>query len=104
MEPFLRSLLQVVAGVSAAWLGLMMIYQMGLSIFGFKRKGKDYQDHDPESRFLVLGVHLRFPFGRKPVQPRSRDLIAPMRVAPPFAPGRALVSQRCKDSARWSPE
>ena len=54
MEPFLRSLLQVVAGVSAAWLGLMMIYQMGLSIFGFKRKGKDYQDHDPESRFLVL--------------------------------------------------
>ena len=59
MEPFLKNLLQVVAGVSAAWLGLMMVYQMVLSIFGFRRnekgaQGKDYQDHDPESRFLVL--------------------------------------------------
>ena len=54
MEPFLKSVLQAVAGISAAWLGLMMVYQMVLSLFGFGKKEKDYQDHDPESRFLVL--------------------------------------------------
>ena len=32
----------------------MMFYQMVLSIFGFRKKTKDYADHDPASRFLVL--------------------------------------------------
>ena len=31
-----------------------MIYQLFIGLFGFGREVKDYQDHDPESRFLVL--------------------------------------------------
>lgn len=33
---------------------IMLVYQMFLTVFGFKRKTKDYADHDPASRFLVL--------------------------------------------------
>ena len=32
----------------------MMVYQLIVGLFGFKKHTKDYQDHDPESRFLVL--------------------------------------------------
>ena len=46
--------LQAIAAVSGAWLTVMMLYQLFLSMFGFGRKVKDYADHDPESRFLVL--------------------------------------------------
>jgi len=38
----------------SAWLMALMIYQLALSVFGFKRKTKDYEDHEPEARFLVL--------------------------------------------------
>ena len=31
-----------------------MVYQIVVGFFGFKKAKKDYQDHDPESRFLVL--------------------------------------------------
>ena len=31
-----------------------MVYTLVISLFGFGRKVKDYQDHDPESRFLIL--------------------------------------------------
>ncbi|MBQ6399306.1 MAG: glycosyltransferase family 2 protein [Clostridia bacterium] len=54
MLPLLTGLLRMVGMVCAACLGLMMVYQLVLSFFGFGRKVKDYQDHDPESRFLVL--------------------------------------------------
>ena len=40
--------------VFSSWLMFLMIYQIVLSFVGFKRKTKDYQDHDPEARFLVL--------------------------------------------------
>ncbi len=50
----LITVLQALAAISGAWLTVMMLYQMFLSIFGFGRKTKDYADHDPESRFLVL--------------------------------------------------
>lgn len=41
-------------GVMSAWLVLMLIYQLVISLFGFKRNTKNYQDHDPQMRFLVL--------------------------------------------------
>ncbi len=50
----LITVLQAIAAVSGAWLTVMMLYQLFLSMFGFGRKVKDYADHDPESRFLVL--------------------------------------------------
>lgn len=51
---FLRTVLEVIAGVSGALLMSTMIYQMIIGLFGFKKQTKDYADHDPESRFLVL--------------------------------------------------
>ncbi len=50
----LITVLQTVAAVCGAWLTVMMLYQLFLSLFGFGRKVKDYADHDPQSRFLVL--------------------------------------------------
>lgn len=50
----LQAVLQGIYTVLGAWLMLMFAYQMVLTLFGFKRKTKDYADHDPESRFLVL--------------------------------------------------
>ena len=49
-----RTVLQTLAMISGVWLTVMMLYQMVLSLFGFGRKVKDYNDHDPQSRFLVL--------------------------------------------------
>ncbi len=40
--------------VLSGWLMFLMLYQIFLSFFGFKRHTKDYRDHDPEARFLVL--------------------------------------------------
>ncbi len=40
--------------VFSTWLMFLMVYQIVLSFIGFKRKTKDYEDHDPEARFLVL--------------------------------------------------
>ena len=53
METFLAAL-RVMAAVAGGWLTLMMVYQMILSLFGFGRGVKDYEDHAPQSRFLVL--------------------------------------------------
>jgi cellulose synthase/poly-beta-1,6-N-acetylglucosamine synthase-like glycosyltransferase len=36
------------------WLGIIIVYQLYISFFGFKRKSKDYQDHDPKLKYLVL--------------------------------------------------
>lgn len=41
-------------GIMSAWLVLMLLYQLCISFFGFKRNTKNYQDHDPQMRFLVL--------------------------------------------------
>ena len=41
-------------GVMSAWLVVMLLYQLCVSFFGFKRNTKNYQDHDPQMRFLVL--------------------------------------------------
>ena len=50
----IRTALQLIAMLAGGWLTVMMLYQLFLSFFGFGNKVKDYQDHDPESRFLVL--------------------------------------------------
>ena len=39
-------------GATSLLLTGMVIYQLVLGLFGFGRKTKDYQDHEPESRFL----------------------------------------------------
>ena len=54
MVPVLKAVLQIISAVSGGWLMFMMLYQLGLSLFGFKKEVKDYADHDPQSRFLVL--------------------------------------------------
>ena len=41
-------------GICTAFLTFIMIYQIVVGFFGFKKAKKDYADHDPESRFLVL--------------------------------------------------
>ena len=48
------AVIEVVMGVMSAWLVLMLFYQLVISFFGFKRNTKNYQDHDPKLRFLVL--------------------------------------------------
>lgn len=49
-----KAILEAIASVLGLWLTLMFLYQMYLTVFGFRRKEKDYKDHDPQSRFLVL--------------------------------------------------
>ena len=50
----LRTILEVIAAVSGLLLMGTMIYQIVIGLFGFKKETKDYADHDPRSRFLVL--------------------------------------------------
>lgn len=40
--------------VMSGWLILLIGYQLVIGFFGFKRNTKDYQDHAPQMRFLVL--------------------------------------------------
>lgn len=40
--------------VFGLWLMVLLIWQLILMLFGFKKETKDYADHDPESRFMVL--------------------------------------------------
>ena len=48
------AILQGISAVLGGWLMIQLVYQLFLTFFGFTRKTKDYQDHDPQSRFLVL--------------------------------------------------
>ena len=49
-----QAILEICLAACGVWLTVMLIYQLYLTVFGFKRDTKDYQDHAPESRFLVL--------------------------------------------------
>lgn len=40
--------------VMSGWLILLLGYQLVISFFGYKKNTKDYQDHDPLMRFLIL--------------------------------------------------
>ena len=53
MEIF-AAFIEGLMGVLSAWLILLLLWQVFVSFFGFSRKTKTYQDHDPQMRFLVL--------------------------------------------------
>lgn len=40
--------------VMSLWLILIIVYQLYISVFGFKRITRDYQEHDPQLKYLVL--------------------------------------------------
>jgi len=40
--------------VMTLWLIVIILYQLYISVFGFKKVSKDYQEHDPKLRYLVL--------------------------------------------------
>ncbi len=40
--------------VLTLWLTTIIVYQLYISIFGFKKVSKDYEDHDPKLKYLVL--------------------------------------------------
>ena len=50
----LRTVLEIIAGICGFYLTFVMVYQIVIGFFGFGKAKKDYQDHDPQSRFLVL--------------------------------------------------
>ena len=47
-------IIRALMGVLSAWVMLILLYQLGISVFGFRKNTKDYEDFDPELRFLVL--------------------------------------------------
>ncbi len=49
-----RMILGMMTSLFGVVVTLLMLYQLYLSIFGFKRLKKNYQDHPPKMRFLVL--------------------------------------------------
>ena len=50
----LRIFLETIAGICGFYLTFIMVYQIVIGFFGFGKAKKDYRDHDPKSRFLVL--------------------------------------------------
>lgn len=50
----LQGIISVIMTICSVWMTLMMVYQLYLTVFGFRKATKDYADHDPQSRFLVL--------------------------------------------------
>ena len=50
----LKVCLGILSAVISIWMTFLMLWQLFLILFGFKKKTKDYQEHDPEARFLVL--------------------------------------------------
>ena len=50
----LGMILETVASASGLLLMFFMFHQIVIGLFGFKKQTKDYTDHEPESRFLVL--------------------------------------------------
>ena len=50
----IRTVLEILSGICAFYLTFIMVYNIILSFFGFRKAKKDYADHEPESRFLVL--------------------------------------------------
>ena len=51
---FIRTLLEVLVWICGAFLTFNMVYQLVIGFWGFGKAEKDYKDHDPEMRFLVL--------------------------------------------------
>lgn len=47
-------ILQVMIGAITVWLTISFLFQLFVSFFGFRKKTKDYEEHPPTQRFLVL--------------------------------------------------
>ena len=50
----LEEILQLIATVTSFFMLGIALYTLVVGFFGFGKAKKDYADHDPESRFLVL--------------------------------------------------
>ena len=50
----IRTLLEVLIWICGSFLTFAMVYQIIVGFWGFGKAEKDYKDHDPEMRFLVL--------------------------------------------------
>lgn len=50
----LQGALSIIMTLCSIWMTIMMVYQLYLTVFGFRKTKKDYADHEPQSRFLVL--------------------------------------------------
>jgi len=48
------SVIEFLMTVMSIWLVILLVWQLVVSFFGYRRKAKDYEDHDPQMRFLVL--------------------------------------------------
>ena len=48
------SVIEFLMTVMSIWLMILLVWQLIVSFFGYRRKAKDYEDHDPQMRFLVL--------------------------------------------------
>ncbi|MDO4484143.1 MAG: glycosyltransferase family 2 protein [Clostridia bacterium] len=49
-----KIIIQVLSGIISVWMMFAMLYQLFLNLFGFKRAKRDYAEHDPEAKFLIL--------------------------------------------------
>ena len=47
-------ILQILINAFMVWMSITLIFQLIISIFGFKKATQDYQQHDPKMKFLVL--------------------------------------------------
>lgn len=50
----LQWILMALSWVFSAFMMVMMVYQLYLNCFAYRRREKDYAEHEPEARFLVL--------------------------------------------------
>ncbi|MDD3213418.1 MAG: glycosyltransferase family 2 protein [Eubacteriales bacterium] len=49
-----NTVIGVINWLMTLWLVLIIFYQLYISVFGFKRSTRDYEDHDPKLKYLVL--------------------------------------------------
>lgn len=47
-------ILKVLMEALMVWMGITLIFQLIVGLFGFKKQTKDYEPHEPQMRFLVL--------------------------------------------------
>ena len=47
-------IIRALMGIMSVWLMFLLVYQLVISVFGFRKNTKNYQDFEPQLRFLVL--------------------------------------------------
>ena len=51
---YLKIVLELLAGICGVFMAFCLFYQIIIGFWGFGKAEKDYKDHDPQMRFLVL--------------------------------------------------